>query len=182
MYGWLSRWNSIASSVGNPGSDPVGLLIGGCYCPSLRVSRSLDTRKPYNEGVKGMDRPYRVKLWPYIYAISCTICIMHFIPCIDILKRIVLHDNIEFWNLLSNLWVCCIYNCVPCVLYSESRGLTLALFPHVKYVCFTIGQSLDDKPFIFESFGGFGQDGVWGVRPWHVIIYCLSVKDIMISS
>lgn len=31
---WRSRWNIITSSVGYPGSNPVWLLIGGCYCTS----------------------------------------------------------------------------------------------------------------------------------------------------
>lgn len=34
MYRWWSWWNIIASSVGHPGSNPVWLLIGGCYCTS----------------------------------------------------------------------------------------------------------------------------------------------------
>jgi len=58
-------------------------------------------------------------------------------------QRTVLHDNIFYLEtFLSNLRVHCIDKCIPCDIYSLSRGLTFDLFPPV---CFTVSQRLDDE-------------------------------------
>ncbi len=56
-------------------------------------------------------------------------------------------------------------NCLPCVIYSLSRGFTLWLVQFKQYVSFIVGHLLDDGTYEIEGLGGFGQDGLWRVRP-----------------